>query len=138
MLVCQRIRLSNSAFLASRAAWAIAYRAAVSSPSPNRNRLLPISISFVEWPKPAYTRFRLGEGRGGGSCRGAQSYFTPRPPPPTPPHKGEGSSNVAAPNAIAPHLREREGLLHQPATIQAIISPRSLIQQRPDGRHEPH
>src|SRR5712671_3465064 len=32
----------------------------------------------------------VGEGRGGGSCRGALSCSAPQPPPPTPPHKGEG------------------------------------------------
>src|SRR5215813_7734805 len=32
----------------------------------------------------------VGEGRGGGSCRGALKCHISRPPPPTPPRKGEG------------------------------------------------
>src|SRR5580700_355425 len=35
----------------------------------------------------------VGEGRGGGSCRGALICRIARPPPPTPPHKGEGRSS---------------------------------------------
>jgi drug/metabolite transporter (DMT)-like permease len=38
-----------------------------SSHSPTRNRLLPISIARIKWPKRAYPRFRPAEGRDEGS-----------------------------------------------------------------------
>jgi drug/metabolite transporter (DMT)-like permease len=40
-------------------------RGAGTAPSRNRNRLLPISIALMKWPKLANPRFRLGEGRDG-------------------------------------------------------------------------
>jgi hypothetical protein len=41
------------------------------------------------------------DSEGGASCCGAQSCSIPRPPPPNPPHEGEGSRVNAAPNAMA-------------------------------------
>src|SRR5215471_11089827 len=66
--------------------------AAAWTPSPQSKSAVADFDRFVEWPKPAYTRFRLGEGWGGGSRRGALKCHISRPPPPTPPHKGEGRS----------------------------------------------
>jgi len=37
------------------------------SPSPQSKSAAADFDPLIEWPKPAYTRFRLGEGRGGGS-----------------------------------------------------------------------
>src|SRR5262245_6129200 len=65
------------------------------TPSPQSKSAVADLDRFVEWPKPAYTRFRLGEGWGGGSCRGALKCHISRPPPPTPPHKGGGEESGA-------------------------------------------
>src|SRR5260370_25372585 len=43
---------------------------------------------FIGWPKPAYTRFRLGRGRGWGSGDVAPQCPTARPPHPDPPPQG--------------------------------------------------
>src|SRR5712671_4279493 len=55
---------------------------------------------FIKWPKPAYTRFRLGEGRGGGSCRGAQECKLARPPPPPPPQTNPAIARVRPLNKV--------------------------------------
>src|SRR5215470_7444315 len=47
-----------------------------------------------------------GEGRGGGSCRGAQECQLARPPPPTSPHKREGGSSL--PQTLEPSAVEIE------------------------------
>src|SRR6516162_4499712 len=75
-----------------------------------RCSLPPIEIgccrfrSPKEWPKPAYTRFRLGEGRGGGS-RGVAAHACfcgpPPPPRPSPPLGGEGEEAARKSDAIA-------------------------------------
>src|SRR5262252_10216207 len=46
---------------------------------------------FIEWPKPAYARFRLGEGGGGGSggCGNAVPPLTTPTPNPSPQGGGE-------------------------------------------------
>ena len=43
---------------------------------------------FIEWPKPAYTRFRLGEGWGGGS--GGYGTNVPHSTTPTPDPSPQG------------------------------------------------
>src|SRR5215472_19145990 len=54
---------------------------------------------FIEWPKPAYTRFRLGEGWGGGSggCGKAVPHSTTPTPNPSPQGGGE---KFAAPSRL--------------------------------------
>src|SRR3984893_7979748 len=42
-------------------------RRAAATPSPPSKSAVADFDRFIEWPKPAYTRFRLGEGWGGGS-----------------------------------------------------------------------
>src|SRR6266849_40246 len=73
---------------------------------------------FIRWPKPAYTRFRLGEGWGEGSCRGAQSSSTPRPPPPTPPQPNLAIARVRPLSKVtevgSSRLRLGEGRSHLP------------------------
>jgi len=66
----------------------IAQGSAISSPSPNRNRLLPISIALIKWPKLAYARFWLGEGRGGGAGVAASEVPTGTTPTPVPSPQG--------------------------------------------------
>ena len=80
----------------SRHGGAIAFDAAVASPSPQSKSAVADFDRFIEWPKPAYTRFRMGEGRGGGSggCGTAVSHPpTPTPDPsPAEPRYSEGSA----------------------------------------------
>src|SRR3977135_1765498 len=49
--------------------------------------LIVVSRCFLSSPSPC------GERRRGGWSSGPGMSTTPRPPPPTPPHKGEGRSN---------------------------------------------
>src|SRR5215472_3277115 len=69
----------------------IAYGASVASPSPQSKSAVADFDCFIEWPKPAYTRFRLGEGRGGGSggCGNAMPPLTTPTPDPSPQGGGE-------------------------------------------------
>src|SRR5215831_81774 len=87
----------------------IAYGAAVASPSPQSKSAVADFDRFIEWPKPAYTRFRLGEGRGGGSggCGNAMPPLTTPTPDPSP--QGGGEEFAAPPrreaaDAPAPRL----------------------------------
>src|SRR5712671_2107437 len=59
-----------------------------SSPSPQSKSAVADFDPFVEWPKPAYTRIRLGEGRGGGS--GGCGPVVPHSPTPTPDPSPQG------------------------------------------------
>src|SRR6266849_1096342 len=59
-------------------------------PSPQSKSAVADFDRFIEWPKPAYTRFRLGEGRGGGSCRGGTAVFHSSTPTPDPSPQGGG------------------------------------------------
>src|SRR5216684_3781734 len=72
-----------------------AHRAAA-TPSPLSKSAVADFDRFIEWPKPAYTRFRLGEGRGGGSggCGNAVPPLTTPTPDPSPaePRYSEGSA----------------------------------------------
>src|SRR5216684_7392149 len=72
-----------------------AHRAAA-TPSPLSKSAVADFDRFIEWPKPAYTRFRLGEGWGGGSggCGNAvPPLATPTPDPsPAEPRYSEGSA----------------------------------------------
>src|SRR5215467_7831422 len=69
---------------------------ATASPSPRSKSAVADFDHFIEWPKPAYTRFRLGEGRGGGSggCGKAVPHSTTPTPDPSPQGGGE---EIAAP-----------------------------------------
>src|SRR5262252_5200198 len=70
-------------------------RAAV-TPSPQSKSAFADFDHFIEWPKPAYTRFRLGEGWGGGS--GGYGAAVPRTSTPTPnPSPQGGGEEIAAP-----------------------------------------
>src|SRR5712691_5961399 len=59
-------------------------------PPPNRNRLLPISIALLGGRNPRIRGFGWGRVGVGGREMWQSMCLTPRPPPPTPPHKGEG------------------------------------------------
>src|SRR5262250_3052744 len=61
-----------------------------SAPSPNQ---IPACRGLVtlRFAGSGQARSRLGEGRGGGWCDGAQHRHIAGPPPLTPPHKGEGN-----------------------------------------------
>src|SRR5262249_26345075 len=70
------------------------------TPSPQSKSAVADFDCFIEWPKPAYTRFRLGEGWGGGS--GGSGTAVPPLTTPTPdpsPHGGgekkRGSAGAA-------------------------------------------
>src|SRR5712671_3827514 len=71
-------------------------RSRVGLPPPNRNRLLPISIALLSGRNPRIRGFGWGRvgvgGRGVWRSRAALA----RPPPPTPPHKGEGSRKLGS------------------------------------------
>ena len=79
-----------------KAGKAIAHGAAVTSPSPQSKSAVADFDQSIDGPKPAYTRFRLGEGRGGGA-RG-WGNVVPSLPTPTPdrspaePRYSEGSA----------------------------------------------
>src|SRR5260370_42183183 len=80
--------------------------------TPPRTPPLPQSKSavadfdrFIGWLKPAYTRVRLGRGRGWGSGDAAQPCATARPPTPTLPHKGGGSPVGSGIEMAAPLLQ---------------------------------
>src|SRR5215831_14842452 len=62
-------------------------------PPPNRNRLLPISIALLSGRNPRIRGFGLGRVGVGGREVVAKSCRLSRPPPPTPPHKGEERSS---------------------------------------------
>ena len=51
-------------------------------PSPQSKSAVADFDHFIEWPKPAYTRFRLGEGWDGGS--GGYGTNVPHSTTPTP------------------------------------------------------
>src|SRR6266436_2103411 len=77
----------------------IAYGAAVASPSPQSKSAVADFDRLIEWPKPAYTRFRLGEGWGGGS--GSCGDDAPNGSTPTPDPSPQGGGEEPA----APSLR---------------------------------
>ncbi len=64
---------------------------APATPSPQSKSAVADFDRFIEWPKPAYTRFRLGEGRGGGSggCGNVVPPLTTPTPSPSPQGGGE-------------------------------------------------
>src|SRR5215470_11735986 len=61
------------------------------SPSPQSKSAVADFDRFIEWPKPAYTRFRLGEGWGAGSggCGTGVPYSATPTPNPSPQGGGE-------------------------------------------------
>jgi hypothetical protein len=63
-------------------------------PPPNRNRLLPISIAPSSGRNPRIRGFDWGRAGVGGREAVALKCQTARPPPPTPPHKGEGRRSI--------------------------------------------
>src|SRR6266566_3042964 len=68
-----------------------------------------------------------GGGWGGGSCRGAQECKLARPPPPTPPHKGEGrSSRLSSSLNLTPM-----GATLVPALRTASVGSRATIRVAP-------
>jgi drug/metabolite transporter (DMT)-like permease len=71
----------------------IIVRGAGSSHSPKRNRLLPISIALMKWPKLGHPRLRLGEAREG--CSGALVAKV-----------GAGTTPVADRSPQGAHVRE--------------------------------
>ena len=75
---------------------AIAYGAAVLPPSPQSKSAVADFDRFNEWPKPAYTRFRVGEGRGGGSggCGNGVPPLTTPTPDPSPQGGGENPTRL--------------------------------------------
>jgi 4,5-dihydroxyphthalate decarboxylase len=69
----------------------------------------------MDWPKPAYTRFRLGEGRGGGS--GGLGIPVPRSTSPTPDPSPQGGGE------------KKEAAME----IEAILANRTLAGMLADG-----
>jgi len=69
---------------------------AEAAPSPQSKSAVADFYHSIDGPKPAYTRFRLGEARGGGSgsCSTTVPYGTPPTPDPSPaePRYSEGSA----------------------------------------------
>src|SRR5262249_24236727 len=61
-----------------------------SSPSPQSKSAVADFDPSVDGPKPVYTRFRLGEGRGGGSCRWGTVVLRSSTPTPDPSPQGGG------------------------------------------------
>src|SRR5215831_1829073 len=74
----------------SRMGSVIAYSAPGASPSPQSKSSVADFDPSVDGPKPAYTRFRLGEGWGGGSCRGGTTVLHSSTPTPDPSPQGGG------------------------------------------------
>jgi len=64
---------------------------AAATPSPQSKSAVADFDRFKEWPKPTYTRFRLGEGWGGGSggCGADEPHSTTPTPNPSPQGGGE-------------------------------------------------
>src|SRR5215468_1823426 len=69
---------------------------AIATPSPQSKSAVADFDRFIEWPKPAYTRFRLGEGWGGGSrcCGNALPPLTTPTLDPSPQGGGEESATL--------------------------------------------
>ena len=70
---------------------------ATASPSPQSKSAVADFDRFIEWPKPAYTRFRLGEGWGGGSGGSAKAVHHSTTPTPNPSPQGGGEEFAAPP-----------------------------------------
>ncbi len=66
-----------------------------SAPSPQSKSAVADFDHSISGPKPAYTRFRLGEGRGGGSRGCGQTV--PHSPTPTPDPSPQGGGEKASP-----------------------------------------
>jgi len=64
--------------------------AAASSPFPQSKSAVADFDHSIDGPKPAYTRFRLGEGQGGGSGGCGNDVPPLSTPTPSPPHEGGG------------------------------------------------
>src|SRR5262252_107043 len=63
---------------------------AVATPSPLSKSAVADFDSFIGWPKPAYTRFRLGESWGGGSGSSGGEVLHASTPTPDPSPQGGG------------------------------------------------
>ena len=72
---------------------AIGDGATISPPSPQSKSAVGEFDHSIERPKPAYTRFRLGEGQGGQSGEGRPAV--PHPPTPTPDPSPQGGGEHA-------------------------------------------
>jgi hypothetical protein len=70
--------------------------ASVAAPSPQSKSAVADFDHLNEWPKPAYTRFRLGEGRGGGSRGDGTNVRHSPTPTPDPSLHGGGEKRTPA------------------------------------------
>src|SRR5262249_52277533 len=70
---------------------------AAAGPSPQSKSAVADFDRFIEWPKPAYTRFRLGEGLGGGAGGYGAGGAPLTTPTPDPPPQGGGGGLAARP-----------------------------------------
>src|SRR5580704_8266884 len=68
----------------------------VAAPSPQSKSAVADFDHLNEWPKPAYTRFRLGEGRGGGSRGDGTNVRHSPTPTPDPSLHGGGEKRTPA------------------------------------------
>src|SRR5215831_1757272 len=114
----------------------IAYGASVASPSPQSKSAVADFDRFVEWPKPAYTRFRLGEGRGGGSggCGNAVPPLTTPTPNPSP-QGGEEEFAALLRRKLAP-TRVTAAAKAARASVLFVLDPirRSCLHMLPPAR----
>ena len=87
---------------------------ALSSPSPQSKLAVADFDHSIDGPKPAYTRFRLGEGRGGGSRDVAKDVPHSSTPTPDPSPQGGGGQ------------KERDAIRHRPGSLPLTTYARLL------------
>jgi 8-oxo-dGTP pyrophosphatase MutT (NUDIX family) len=88
------------------------------SPSPQSKSAVADFDHLNEWPKPAYTRFRLGEGRRGGA--GGYGTAVPHSPTPTPDPSPQGGGEQKRPPSEAWANYARFGVVPDLAAVHFI------------------
>src|SRR5215471_6762742 len=78
---------------------------AAATPSPQSKSAVADFDRFIEWPKPGYTRFRPGEGWGGGSGGCGKALPHSATPTPDPSPQGGGEEFAAPPRCKSPSCK---------------------------------
>src|ERR1700730_2209525 len=82
----------------------LSFSQAAATPSPPSKSAVADFDRFIEWPKPAYTRFRLGERWGGGSG-GCGNAVPPLATPTPDPSPAETASTRGSVNELSDRSR---------------------------------